>query len=105
MNRVKILDALEAYFLTNGRMTLAEYTARKDAPIKPAFVKRHFNSWTRMETMLERRLSVLEAARENQAVELAEAKAEADKKAVLEAKKVADAKAAALAEKDGKDSK
>lgn len=110
MNKVKILDELEAFFLENGSMSLAEYSKRDDAPIRPAYVKRHFNSWTRMETMLNRRLSVSLAAKETEAAELAELDAEAkatkkaeEAKAALEAKKLA--KSEAEAEKNGKDSK
>lgn len=52
MNRVRILSEIDEYLKEHGDMSFKEYSGRKDTPVRPVLIKRHFNSWSRMMTML-----------------------------------------------------
>ena len=54
MNRMKIINQLGEYFQKKGKyLELDEYNKQSDAPIRAQMVKRVFNSWSRMMTMVK----------------------------------------------------
>jgi hypothetical protein len=54
MNRMKIINQLGEYFQKKGKyLDLDEYNKQSDAPIRAQMVKRVFNSWSRMMTMVK----------------------------------------------------
>tara|TARA_Y100000015_G_scaffold21790_1_gene21106 strand:+ start:741 stop:1007 length:267 start_codon:yes stop_codon:yes gene_type:complete len=55
MNRMKIIDQLGEYFQKKGKyLELDEYNKQSDVPIRGQMVKRVFNSWSRMMTMVKK---------------------------------------------------
>ena len=54
MNRIRIINQLGEYFQKKGKyLELDEYNKQSDAPIRAQMVKRVFNSWSRMMTMVK----------------------------------------------------
>tara|TARA_B100000085_G_C18507561_1_gene498178 strand:- start:302 stop:565 length:264 start_codon:yes stop_codon:yes gene_type:complete len=54
MNRMIIINQLGEYFQKKGKyLELDEYNKQSDAPIRAQMVKRVFNSWSRMMTMVK----------------------------------------------------
>ena len=54
MNRMRIINQLGEYFQKKGKyLELDEYNKQSDAPIRAQMVKRVFNSWSRMMTMVK----------------------------------------------------
>ena len=54
-NKAAILKQLADYFAEKGKvMTVAEYKAADDRPIRYMVAKRPFGSWSRMQSMLRR---------------------------------------------------
>tara|TARA_Y100001938_G_scaffold25203_1_gene33428 strand:+ start:648 stop:908 length:261 start_codon:yes stop_codon:yes gene_type:complete len=55
MNRMKIINQLGEYFQKKGKyLELDEYNKQSDVPIRGQMVKRVFNSWSRMMTMVKK---------------------------------------------------
>ena len=51
---MKIINQLGEYFQKKGKyLDLDEYNKQSDAPIRAQMVKRVFNSWSRMMTMVK----------------------------------------------------
>lgn len=51
---MKIINQLGEYFQKKGKyLELDEYNKQSDAPIRAQMVKRVFNSWSRMMTMVK----------------------------------------------------
>ncbi|ASF00324.1 hypothetical protein [uncultured virus] len=54
MNRMKMINQLGEYFTKKGKyLELNEYNLESDTPMRSVQVKRVFNSWSRMMTMVK----------------------------------------------------
>ena len=55
--KMKTLTTLGEYFKKKGKiLSISEYQEQDDAPVRAQIVKRTFNSWTRMVSMLNHNL-------------------------------------------------
>lgn len=55
MNRTAIISKLGDYFMKKGKvLSIKEYKAEKDVPMRLLQVKRLFNSWSRMEQLVNK---------------------------------------------------
>ena len=60
--KIKTLTILGEYFKKKGKfLSITEYQAENDAPVRVDIVKRTFNSWARMVSMLNYNLPELVA--------------------------------------------
>ena len=61
--KMKTLTILGEYFKKKGKiLSISEYQAQNDAPVRVQIVKRTFNSWARMVSMLNYNLPETVAA-------------------------------------------
>jgi hypothetical protein len=83
MNKPAILKTLMDYFMSKGKvLSIEEYKAATDAPMRFMVAKRAFGSWARMKQMIEAKMTV-----DNTVMEAPKAKAKpAPKKAEKEGK-------------------
>ena len=59
MNKPAILKTLMEFFLDKGKiLSIDEYKAAEDAPMRFAVAKRAFGSWARMTQMIEHKMRV-----------------------------------------------
>jgi|TARA_B110000908_G_scaffold148241_1_gene180583 hypothetical protein len=59
MNKPAILKTLLEYFLDKGKiLSIDEYKAAQDAPMRFMVAKRAFGSWARMSQMIEAKMRV-----------------------------------------------
>ena len=59
MNKPAILKTLMEFFLDKGKiLSIDEYKAAADAPMRFAVAKRAFGSWARMTQMIEHKMRV-----------------------------------------------
>jgi hypothetical protein len=54
MNKMSMVNQLGEYFTKKGKiLDLNEYSKETDWPMRPSAIKRVFNSWSRMMTMVK----------------------------------------------------
>tara|TARA_R110000823_G_scaffold30715_2_gene88122 strand:+ start:408 stop:671 length:264 start_codon:yes stop_codon:yes gene_type:complete len=59
MNKPAILKTLMDYFMSKGKvLSIDEYKAATDAPMRFMVAKRAFGSWARMKQMIEAKMTV-----------------------------------------------
>jgi len=80
MNKPAILKTLMDYFMSKGRvLSIVEYKAAADVPMRFQVAKRAFGSWGRMTQMIEHKMRVDNTVMETPKAKPAPKKAEVKK--------------------------